>query len=132
MDEVSILSSQKGCFTLECGNSKIMEKTLLEVKRKIEEADSIQAEKKKELLELLSVLQLEIETLAKTDQDHAESIVSFTQASAHESTRKEKREDLYQLSLQGLAGTIRGFESSNPRLVEIVNSICTALSNLGI
>ena len=110
----------------------MMEKTLLEVKKKIEEADSINEEKKKELLELLSVLQLEIETLAKTDQEHAESIVGFTQASAHESTRKEKREDLYQLSLQGLAGTIRGFESSNPRLVEIVNSICTALSNLGI
>ena len=110
----------------------MMEQTLLQVKKKIEEADSIQKDRKKELLELLSVLELEIETLAKTNQEHAESIVGFTQASTHESTRKDKREDLHQLSLQGLASTIQGFETSNPRLVEIVNSICTALSNLGI
>jgi queuine/archaeosine tRNA-ribosyltransferase len=110
----------------------MMQQTLLQVKKRIQEADSIKEDKKKELLELLTILELEIDKLAKTNQEHAESIVGFTQASAHESTRKEKREDLHQLSLQGLAGTIQGFESSNPRLVEIVNSICTALSNLGI
>lgn len=106
--------------------------TLLEVQRKIRNADSISAEKKKELLDLISVLQTEIEKLARTDRDHAESIARFTQTSTHEATRPERKEQLHELSLEGLGSTVKGFETSHPKLVEIVNSICTALSNLGI
>jgi hypothetical protein len=110
----------------------MIKETLSQVKRKIETADSIKEEKKKELLNLLSVLQSEIEQLPDTDVDHAESVVSFAQASAHEATRKEKRPQLYKLSLEGLAASVKDFEVSRPRLTEIVNSICTSLSNLGI
>ena len=45
----------------------MMQQTLLQVKKKIEESDSIQQDKKKELLELLSVLELEIECLNVED-----------------------------------------------------------------
>lgn len=110
----------------------MIQETLVEVKRKIEEADSISNEKKKELLDLFAVLQSEIQNLAATNREHAESIAGFTQASAHEAIRKEKSERLHQLSLEGLAGTVEGFESSYPRLVEVVNSISIALSNLGV
>lgn len=110
----------------------MIQETLLEVKRKIEDADSISQAKKKELLDLFDVLQSEIESLATTNQERAESIAGFTRTSAHEAMRKEKSERLHQLSLEGLAGTVEGFESSYPRLVEVVNSISTALSNLGI
>jgi hypothetical protein len=110
----------------------MIQDTLRQVKKKIEKSNSIKDKNKKELLTLLSVLQSEIEQLAKTDSDHAESIVGFTRTSAHEATRKEKKPYLYKLSLDGLAKSVTGFEESHPRLVEVVNSISTALSNLGI
>lgn len=110
----------------------MIKETLSQVRKKIENSDSINMDKKKELVDLLSVLQAEIEKLPVTDADHAESVVSFAQASTHEATRKDKRPHLYELSLEGLAESVKDFEVSRPRLTEIVNSICTALSNLGI
>lgn len=106
--------------------------TINQIRSKIEKSDSIKRENKQELLELVSVLQSEIEHLASTDSDHAESILGLTRAATHEATRKEKKPELYRLSLDGLSSSVRGFETSHPRLVEIVNSISTALSNLGI
>jgi hypothetical protein len=110
----------------------MIQDTLSQVKKRIETADSIKDEKKKELMGLLSVLQNEIEQLAKTNPEHAESIVGFAQTSAHEAMRQQKRTDLHRLSLEGLAGTVEGIETSHPELVRIVNSICNALANLGI
>ena len=110
----------------------MIEETLLRIKEKIEKSDTIKDENKKELFDLVSNLQTEVELLSETDLEHAESIASFAQASAHEATRKEKKPDLTELSLQGLVASVQGFETSHPRLVEIVNLISTALANLGI
>jgi hypothetical protein len=37
-----------------------------------------------------------------------------------------------ELSLKGLSSSVEGFEKSHPQLVQVVNRICTTLSNLGI
>jgi len=81
---------------------------------------------------LLTLLESEIETLAATDSEHAESIMGFAQASAHEATRKDKKPNLQKMSLEGFQASVHGFEGTHPKLVELVNSISTALSNLGI
>jgi len=106
--------------------------TLEQVRQKIEKADSIKEENKKELISLLTLLQSEVENLSTTDSDQAESIAGLAQASAHEATRKEKKPPLHQLSLEALATSVHGFENSHPSLVQTVNAICVALSNLGI
>jgi uncharacterized protein DUF4404 len=110
----------------------MIEETLSQIKKKIEKSGSVKEENKKELLDLLGVLQSEIEQLYKTDQDHAESILGFTQTSTHEATRMNRDPNLQKISLDSLQASVHGFESTHPRLVEIVNSISTALSNLGI
>ena len=110
----------------------MIQETLAQIKKKIEKSESVKDENKKELMDLLSVLQSEIEQLSETDQDHAESILGFTQTSTHESIRKNKDPNLQKTSLDSLQASVHGFESSHPKLVEIVNSISTALSNLGI
>ncbi len=46
--------------------------------------------------------------------------------------REEKNPQLLKISLQGLSTSVEGFESSHPKLVGIVNSICLTLSNIGI
>jgi TRAP-type uncharacterized transport system substrate-binding protein len=62
----------------------------------------------------------------------AESFTGFAQTSAHEATRKDKNEDLLDLSLKGLTSSVNELESSHPKLVEIVNRISYMLSNMGI
>jgi DNA repair exonuclease SbcCD ATPase subunit len=110
----------------------MIRETLQRIQQKLERSDSINQESKRELLELLSQLQTEIEHLSATDHEHAESIAGFAQASTHEAIRKDKKPDLTELSLQGFVASVEGFETSYPRLVEIVNRISTALANLGI
>ena len=106
--------------------------TITQIKERIENSDSIEQENKRELIDLLTSLQSEIDLLSSVDLDHAESIAGFAQTSTHEALRKEKKPDLYKLSLEGLQASVHGFENSHPKLVEIVNSICVSLSNLGI
>ena len=106
--------------------------TISQIKEKIEKSDSIKKENKQELLSLISVLQSEIEQLATTHSNQAESILGLTHASADEAMRKDRQSDLYESSVDKLRSSVQEFETSHPRLVEIVNSISTALSNLGI
>jgi len=110
----------------------MIKKTLEEVKTKIEKADSLKNDSKKELLGLVSILQSEVDQLSQKDSDQGQSVVSFTQAATHEATRKERNPRLFKLSLDGLAASVEGFENSHPRLVEVINSICNSLSSLGI
>lgn len=92
----------------------------------------VKDESKTELLTLLGTLKSEVAELSKTHDEVAQSIAGFTQVSAHEATRGEPNPALVKHSLDGLAASVEGFEKSNPRLVDIVNRICTTLSNLGI
>jgi hypothetical protein len=98
----------------------------------IKNAAAIKDENKNELLNLLSTLKTEVGELSKTHEEHAQSIAGFAEVSAHEATRKKKNPHLIKLSLEGLSSTVEEFEQSHPQLVQIVNSICQALSNMGI
>ncbi len=106
--------------------------TITNIENKITQSTSIQDKEKTELLQLLSSLQNEISELSKTDREHAESITGFTQTSTHEAIRKDKKEDLLNLSLKGLTSSVDELETSHPKLVEIVNRISHILSNMGI
>ena len=110
----------------------MIQDTLNQVRQRIERADAIKEENKKELVRLLNVLQLEVEQLSATDSDHAESIAGLARTSAHEATRREKQPRVHELSLNAFAESVQGFENSHPTLFQTVNAICVALSNLGI
>ena len=106
--------------------------TIAKIEARLRAAESVPDERRRELLELVGTLRGEISELSKTDQEHAQSIAGFTQVSTHEATRAEPNPDLIKASLAGLTGSVAGFEKSHPRLVQIVNSLSTTLSNLGI
>jgi phage I-like protein len=110
----------------------MIHETLSQIEARIRNAEAVKPESKEELLKLLATLQQEVADLSRTHEEHAQSIAGFTAISAHEATREEKNPQLLRHSLAGLASSVQGFEQSNPRLVQIVNAICTALSNLGI
>lgn len=106
--------------------------TLDEIESRLRGVGSIDAGKREELLGLLTELKSEVAELSKTRADHATSITSFAHVSAHEATRTDGNPQLLDLAVRGLSSSAEEFESSHPRLVEVVNSICHILSNLGI
>ena len=110
----------------------MIDETVTKIEARIDQLQSIGGEKKTELTDVLSTLKSEIVELAQTEQDQAESITRFTELSAHEATREAGSPRLKSLSIEGLSASVEGFEASHPRLVEIVNSICTTLANLGV
>lgn len=110
----------------------MIDDTLSKIETKIQAADSIKDDRKRELLQLLGTLKSEISTLSKTHGEQAQSIAGFTELSAHEATRTQQNPELLELSLKGLSSSVDGFEKSHPELVQIVNSISKMLSDLGI
>lgn len=109
----------------------MLQDTLEKIEERVRQA-AIAPQQRTELLELLAALKSEVGTLSRTHEEQAESIAAFTAVSAHEATRDQKNPELMDLSLRGLTHSVQGFEESHPKLVQLVNSISTTLSNLGI
>ena len=110
----------------------MIQDTIGKIEERLRGTEAVKEQEKTELLNLLSTLKAEVSNLSRTDADHAQSIAGFTAISAHEATREDKNPQLMELSLKGLSSSVDGFEQSHPKLVQVVNSICTTLSNLGI
>jgi hypothetical protein len=110
----------------------MIEDTIEKIEARIQTADTVNAERRQELLALLGTLKSEVAKLSKTHGEEAESIAAFTDISTHEATRSEQNPELLKLSLEGLGSSVEGFEETHPRLVQIVNAISSTLSNLGI
>ncbi len=106
--------------------------TIGKIEERLRSSEALSDESRAELLKLLASLKTEVSQLAENDAEKAQSIAGFTAVSAHEATRNEKNPELVELSLKGLSHSVEGFEESHPRLVQVVNSICTTLSNMGI
>ena len=110
----------------------MIEDTVSKIEAKIQAADSIKDDRKRELLQLLGTLKSEVAALSRTHGEQAQSIAGFTEVSAHEATRTPQDPELLRLSLRGMSSSVQGFERSHPRLVQIVNAISNMLANLGI
>ncbi len=112
--------------------ANVIEETIKQIEARIQSADSLTPERRKELAELLTTLKAETSELAKTHGEQAQSIVGFAQVTTHEATRAEQDPKLLDLSLEALRSSVHDFEKSHPRLAQIVNTISTTLSNSGI
>ena len=106
--------------------------TISKIEERLRGAESVNDENRAELLKLLATLKAEVSDLSETDAEQAQSIAGFAAVSTHEAIREDKNPELAELSLKGLSSSVQGFEESHPKLVQVVNSICTTLSNLGI
>lgn len=110
----------------------MIQETIGKIEERIKASGSIREENKAELLNLLATLKSEVEDLSETHGEDAQSIAGFTDISTHEAIRESKSPQLLEISLKGLSSSASGFESSHPGLVQVVNSICVALANIGV
>lgn len=110
----------------------MIDETIKQIEARIQNTESLTLERRQELLSLVTRLKTEAGELAKTHNEQAQSIVGFTQVSAHEATRAAQDPALLNLSTEGLRKSVEEFEKSHPKLAQVVNTISTTLSNSGI
>jgi hypothetical protein len=99
-------------------------------KSAIESAENIPADRKAELLDLLSKLKPAIAKVSETHHEDARSIARLVEASAHETIRTQKKPE--QHLLHELKESAQNFEATHPQLAAFVNQYSTLLSALGI
>jgi ABC-type transporter Mla subunit MlaD len=108
------------------------DKHIEKTKSAIESAENIPAERKTELLDLLSKLKPAIAKVSETHHEDARSIARLVEASAHETIRAEKKPEQHNRLLQELKESVQNFEATHPQLAAFVNQYSTLLSALGI
>jgi F0F1-type ATP synthase membrane subunit b/b' len=102
------------------------------IKLKLQGADHLTSETKAELNQLLADLEAEITLLSETHNEEARRIARSTHASAEELTRKGQKPEMIEAALDDLRSSVAGFETSHPKMTNIVGRIATTLSNMGI
>jgi hypothetical protein len=110
----------------------MLEDTLSKLETRIQNANNVPDENRRELLQLISQLKTEVSGLSKTHQEQAESIASFAELSTHEATRETRNPETLKYSTAGLNSSVDEFETTHPQLVAVVNRIATTLANMGI
>jgi hypothetical protein len=101
-------------------------------KSAIESAGNIPADKKAELLGLLSKLKPTIAKVSETHHDDARSIARLVEASAQETIRAQKKPELTKRLLHELKQSVENFEASHPELAAFVTKYSALLSAMGI
>jgi hypothetical protein len=101
-------------------------------KSAIESAENIPADRKAELLDLLSKLRPAIAKVSETHHEDARSIARLVEASAHETIRTGKKPEENRRLLHELKESVQNFEATHPQLAAVVNQYSTLLSALGI
>jgi ABC-type transporter Mla subunit MlaD len=102
------------------------------IKSAIEAADHIPAEKKAELLELVSKIKPAISEASQTHPEHAQSIAKLVDESAQTAASKDQSREQLNKLLQKLKRSAEKFEASHPDLVAFVTEYTGFLSALGI
>jgi len=97
----------------------------------IESAENIPADRKAELLDLLSKLKPAIAKISETHQDDAKTIARLVEASAHETIRDQEKTDHTNRLLHELKRSVENFEGSHPQLVAFTTRYSAILSALG-
>jgi hypothetical protein len=101
-------------------------------KAAIASAENIPADRKAELLDLLSKLKPAIAKVSETHHEHAKSIARLVEASARETIRPEKKPEHTNRLLHELKQSVENFEASHPQLVAFTTKYSAILSALGI
>jgi hypothetical protein len=110
----------------------MLDKTLTQLETNIRQSDALQAEKKAELLRLLTTLKADIAALEQTHAEHAASVVESMAQLTLEAIRQTRDPQLVDSATQSLSTAVTELEVSHPQLVQTVNAISVLLSSIGI
>jgi hypothetical protein len=87
---------------------------------------------RQELLDLVARLKTEVTPLVQTHGESVDQIAGSADAAVQAAVRREEQPEEAAQAVEGLAASVRDFEVSHPRLVQIVDRLAMTLSNMGI
>jgi hypothetical protein len=105
---------------------------LAKIEATLQNHASIPEATRQELLDLLAGLKAEVTPLLATHGETAHEIAGNAEAAVHASIHREEQPQEAEQAVRGLADSVREFEATHPRLVEVVDQLALTLSNLGI
>jgi hypothetical protein len=88
--------------------------------------------KRETLLKLTDDLRQELKTVSKTREEDATTLALLTKLNIHQKLQETQNPTVTEHISKGLSSALTQFETSNPKLVRVINSISTSLSKLGI
>ena len=103
--------------------------TISKIEARLQGSNALSDDARAELLSLLGELKREI---ANVEPSVGQSIAGQTETLTKQATEESRNPELLKRSLDELSASVEGFETSHPGLVQVVNRICTTLSNIGI
>ena len=103
--------------------------TILKIEARLQGSTTLSDEARADLIALLGELKREIATV---EPEVGQSIAGQTEHLTRQATEEARNPELLKRSLNELSASVDGFEKSHPGLVQVVNRICTTLSNIGI
>ncbi len=109
-----------------------MKSSIEKIKTKIAGASGMPEADKSELMVLMDELYDELDGLAKTDQDRADSVDGIAHATADKLVETEQDPEELNNAVKELSDSVEELEVSHPKLVGVVNQICMMFSNIGI
>ncbi|HEY3602461.1 MAG TPA: hypothetical protein VGK72_10935 [Chthoniobacterales bacterium] len=108
--------------------NSMMDERMREIETRIRDTPNLAESEREKLLGLLATVREEVNQLATSHTDDAQSITHFLAASTHEASRAKKRPKLLQAAQNGLMASVENFESSHPKLFEAA----VVLANMGL
>jgi len=103
--------------------------TISKIEARLQGSNALSDDARADLLSLLGELKREI---GNVEPAVGQSIAGHTEQLTKQATEEARNPELLKRSLDELSASVGGFETSHPRLVQVVNRICTTLSNIGI
>ena len=100
----------------------MIDEKLKSIEDRIQNSISMNAENKEAVLQLLSELKSEIQEVSNETTDK----IAGQLEDSHE------HDGLIKQAFNEVSDTVKEFEENHPKLVQVVNSICTQLSNAGL
>jgi len=105
---------------------------LAQIEATLRNSANIAEATREQLLELVAGLKAEVGPLAVTHGENADQITGSANAAVQAAVRREEQPEKAAEAVEGLAASVRDFETSHPKLVEIVDRLALTLSNMGI
>ncbi len=110
----------------------MIDEPIAKIESTLRDSNSIPEPTRQELLELLAGLKAEMTPLVSTHGPVAGEIADNASAAVQAAVRRQEQPEQVAPAVEGLATSVRMFEGTHPRLVEIVDQLALTLSNLGI
>lgn len=110
----------------------MIDETITRIERRLRSAETMPDSTRAELLSLLATLKAEVAQLPPGKAQEAENIALAADRSTEQALAENRDPEVYRGTLDNFAGSVREFEESHPKLVQIVNNISNTLAGLGI